>query len=73
MPREWDEYLARMGRTSEIGSGPSAKGGPENAPEHVARPFPERARQFMPFAALNGFGELIAQVERETQRANEQR
>ncbi len=33
-------------------------------PEHVARAFPERARQFMPFSALKGFDELIAAEER---------
>ncbi len=31
----------------------------------VAQPSPERGRQFMPFAALKGFGELNAELERE--------
>lgn len=30
-----------------------------------AQPSPDRASQFMPFAALKGYNELIAQVERE--------
>ena len=118
MPAEWDAYLERMGRTSEIGAGASGdfaldglswKEIAENAPqgdaqsdacndtrsatepahatsttahakhpnaqpdqntrvarppEHVARAFPERARQFMPFAALKGFDEMIAEEER---------
>lgn len=31
---------------------------------HVARDSPERARQFMPFAALKGYGELMRDKER---------
>lgn len=31
---------------------------------HVARPFADRARQFMPFAALRGYGQMIEQAER---------
>ncbi len=118
MPAEWDAYLERMGRTSEIGAGANddfaldglsweeiaedapqgdaqsdarndtrSATGPARAastaaraqhpktqpgqnarvarpPEHVARAFPERARQFMPFAALKGFDEMIAEEER---------
>lgn len=30
---------------------------------HVARPHDDRARQFMPFAALKGYEELVAQRE----------
>lgn len=30
-----------------------------------AKPSPERGRQFMPFAALRGYDEMIAEVERE--------
>ena len=30
---------------------------------HTARPSPHRARQFMPFAALEGYGDLIAEEE----------
>lgn len=37
-----------------------AKEGP-----HIAAPRPERGRQFMPFAALKGFDELNAELERE--------
>lgn len=32
--------------------------------EHVARAHPDRARQFMPFAALKGYGELVRSQER---------
>ncbi len=31
----------------------------------IAQPSPERGRQFMPFAALKGFDELNAELERE--------
>lgn len=30
---------------------------------HVARPHADRARQFMPFAALKGYEELVAEQE----------
>ena len=129
MPSEWDAYLRRMGRVSEIGSGasggldfaalnwdeveepapkerrenctaengeapwmadessraagarhaeegpscaqregafdprPASDGQPTRPPEHVARAFPERARQFMPFAALKGYEEMLAETE----------
>lgn len=36
----------------------------ENGP-HVAKPSPERARQFMPFAALKGYDSLTDAVEHE--------
>ena len=36
----------------------------ENGPRQ-AQPSPDRASQFMPFAALKGYNELIAQVERQ--------
>lgn len=32
---------------------------------HVARAHPDRARQFMPFAALKGYGELVRDREEE--------
>ena len=37
----------------------------EEEGEHVARPDPHRARQFMPFAALKGYGELTQEREDE--------
>ena len=33
--------------------------------EHVARAHPDRARQFMPFAALKGYDELVREREDE--------
>lgn len=39
-----------------------------NAPSaHQARPHPDRARQFMPFAALKGYYELVRKQERVAQ------
>lgn len=35
---------------------------------HVAKPGPKRARQFMPFAALKGFYELVSEKEAEAAR-----
>jgi predicted Fe-S protein YdhL (DUF1289 family) len=40
---------------------------------HVARAHPDRARQFMPFAALKGYRELIEQREREAREADGRR
>ena len=51
MPAEWDAYLERMGVEEA------------HAPEHKARAYPERARQFMPFSALRGYEEMLAEVE----------
>lgn len=51
MPAEWDAYLERMGSEEA------------HAPEHKARAYPERARQFMPFSALRGYEEMLAEVE----------
>lgn len=51
MPAEWDAYLERMGAEET------------HAPEHKARAYPERARQFMPFSALRGYEEMLAEVE----------
>lgn len=42
--------------------GGNAGCGPQ--PRHRARPHPDRARQFMPFAALKGYYELVRQQER---------
>lgn len=36
-------------------------------PAHQARPHPDRARQFMPFAALKGYYELVREQERVAQ------
>lgn len=35
---------------------------------HVARPSDDRGRQFMPFAALRGYGEMLREVEEEAAR-----
>ena len=48
MPAEWDAYLERMGVEEA------------HTPEHKARAYPERARQFMPFSALRGYEEMLA-------------
>lgn len=53
MPAEWDAYLERMGAEEA------------HAPEHKARAYPERARQFMPFSALRGYEEMLAEVEQD--------
>ena len=53
MPAEWDAYLKRMGAAKT-----------QNTREHEARAYPERARQFMPFSALRGYEEMLAEVER---------
>lgn len=34
---------------------------------HIARPFADRARQFMPFAALRGYEQMIEQAERRSE------
>lgn len=53
MPAEWDAYLERMGAANA-----------QNTREHKARAHPKRARQFMPFSALRGYEEMLAEVER---------
>ncbi|MEC4272609.1 hypothetical protein VJ923_05490 [Adlercreutzia sp. R25] len=42
----------------------TTRGTDRPVPEHVGRPHPDRARQFMPFAALRGYYELVRDAER---------
>ena len=44
---------------------------PRASMPHIARAHPDRARQFMPFAALRGYDELIRQRTRRAERAAE--
>ena len=45
-------------------SGPASAGAAGEERAHRARPHADRARQFMPFAALKGYYELVRQQER---------
>ena len=45
-------------------SGPASAGAAGEERAHWARPHADRARQFMPFAALKGYYELVRQQER---------
>lgn len=45
-------------------SGPASAGAAGEERVHRARPHADRARQFMPFAALKGYYELVRQQER---------
>lgn len=49
------------------GATPPRKERSEKRPPHQARPHADRARQFMPFAALKGYYDLVRQEERTPQ------
>lgn len=56
----WEE----VGGSAPASLSGAAQGIDRPAPERIGRPHPDRARQFMPFAALRGYYELVRDKER---------
>lgn len=57
-----DEERAHRERTLDAIAARVREDGP-----HIAMPTPERGRQFMPFAALKGYDEMLRDAERRAQ------